>query len=167
MTSGLLQNLARTTRIMADHPDPSARFGMMVGFFCDLTLQNDMDGIWISFDASIDQYRHLDDAEDMRRGMRVPRIRNDLGEIVDLPLDGTEWVGNTAIELAREISLVDDREIRIVAIEATAIRLIQDIDDELEDLLETVARVRNERLSVEALGVPVREPVDVDASTDT
>ncbi|GAD58619.1 MULTISPECIES: hypothetical protein [Brevundimonas] len=52
MTSGIIQNLAHAARTVADHPDPSARFGMAVGFICDIALQNDIDGLWIASSAA-------------------------------------------------------------------------------------------------------------------
>lgn len=155
MTSGLLQNLAQASRTIANHPDPAARFGMAVGFICDIALQNDLDGLWIAIERGVEDYIHLDDETEMARGMGVRRIRDRAGKVIDLQLQGTDWVGHEYVELAREIALLKDREARIIALEAAAIRLIQDGQDLLQDHLATVARVRSENFSVVELGIPL------------
>lgn len=152
MTSGLIQDLAHASRVIAYHPDPSARFGMAVGFLCDIALQNDFDGLSIAVERGVLGYVHKDDEEDMARGLRVPRIRNALGEVVDLQIHISDWVGHEYVELAREIALLDDRQTRIVVLEAAAIHLIQDSHEQLTDLLAGVKLARAERLPIDAFG---------------
>jgi hypothetical protein len=155
MSSGIIQNLAHAVRTIAEHPDFSVRFGMAVGFICDVSLQSDLDGLWIAIERSVLDYDHPDDEQDFVTGLGVPRVRNDAGEVIDLLVAETDWQGQEYVELAREVALLIDPEARIVVLEAAAVRLIGDGEDPLDDLLASVAQARRTGLGVDGLGIPL------------
>lgn len=156
MSSGIIQNLALAVRTIAEHPDAAVRFGMAVGFICDISLDSELDGLWTAVERGVLEYDHPSDEEEFVRGMRVPRVRDNAGAVVDLLVAETEWKGHPYVELAREIALLSDPEARILMLEAAAIRLIQDGEDPLEDLVAAAARVRSESLGLDQLGIPLR-----------
>ena len=154
MTSGIIQNLARASRIIANEPDPRARFGMLVGFLCDIALQNDIDGLWIAVDRGVDDYVPASSGEGASLAdLGVPIIRDDEGQVVDLALKETEFADDPYVGLAREIALLPDPEVRTVALEAAAIELIREDDAAVAELLIQVERVRRGNLALEEVGV--------------
>ncbi|MBB1178045.1 hypothetical protein DSM05_02605 [Pseudomonas sp. FW305-3-2-15-E-TSA4] len=155
MSSGIIQNLAHSVRTIAEHPDASARFGMAVGLICDISLQSDLDGLWIAVERGVLDYDHPTDEQDFARGLGVPRVRNEVGEVIDLLVAETDWLGHGYVELAREIALLEDPEARVVVLEAAAVRLIGDGEDPLDDLLAQVARARCGGLGIDQLGIPL------------
>ncbi|WP_262422299.1 hypothetical protein [Brevundimonas denitrificans] len=70
-------------------------------------------------------------------------------------MSDTDWGGHQYVELAAEIALMKEPEARLVALEAAAIRLIQDGHDPLDDLLAKVTRARHEGLAADHLGIPL------------
>lgn len=152
MTSAILHNLTRATHLTANHPDPSFRFWMAVGLFCDLSLQNDVDGVFIALEAVLEF-----DATGRPHEMDVPFTRDSEGVVVDIRHHEADYSGHTLVELAREIALLEEPEMRLVLIEAGCLRLLQTKDDNAEDLLAMAARVGGQRLSIHALGIPLAE----------
>lgn len=146
MSSGVLHNLVHATRRTANHPDAAFRFWMGVGILCDLSLQNDYDGIFIAAYAVADF-----NLTGMPGTMDVPIIRDASGAVIDILHEEAGYAGSTLVELAREIALTSDPEVRLVAIEAACLRLLIDGEDRLEDLLNKIALVRRDGLGAEAL----------------
>ena len=146
MSSGVLHNLVHAARRTANHPDAAFRFWMGVGILCDLSLQNDYDGIFIAAYAAADF-----NLTGMPETMDVPIIRDASGAVIDILHEEAGYAGNTWVELAREIALNSDPEVRLVAIEAACLRLLIDGEDRLEDLLDKIAIVRRDGVGAEAL----------------
>ena len=155
MPSGIIQNLALAVRTIAEQPDAAVRFGMAAGFICDISLDSELDGLWTAVERGVLEYNHPNDEEEFVRGMGVPRVRDNDGAVVDLLVAETEWKGHPYIELAREVALLSAPEARILVLEAAAIRLIQDGEDPLEDLVAAAARVSSEGLDLDPLGIPL------------
>lgn len=150
MTSGILHNLVLATHLVAHHPDPAFRFWMAVGLFCDLSLQNDPDGVFIALESVLEFNKTGNPDE-----MDVPFTRDASGAVIDIRHHEADFAGHSLVELAREIALLEDPEMRLVATEAASIRLIQDSNDDVDDLLVKLTRVRAERMSIHALGLPL------------
>ncbi|MBC1183991.1 hypothetical protein HF680_15215 [Brevundimonas sp. WCHBH090558] len=146
MSSGILHNLAQATHKTANHHDAAFRFWMGVGLLCGLSLQNDYDGIFIATDAVADF-----NLTGTPWTMDVPLVRNASGAVIDILHEEAGYAGHTWVEVAREIALTTDPEVRLVAIEAATLRMVVDGDDRLEDLLEKLMTVRRDGLGVEAL----------------
>lgn len=154
MTSGIIQNLARASRVIANEPDPRVRFGMLIGFLCDIALQNDIDGLWIAVDRGVDDYVLTYPGEGASLAdLDVPIVHDREGEVVDLALEETEFADDPYVGLAREIALLPDSETRTVALEAAAIELIREDDAAVAELLIQLERVRRGNLALEELGV--------------
>ncbi|WP_426038228.1 hypothetical protein [Brevundimonas sp. DC300-4] len=152
MTSAILHNLARATHLTAHHPDPAFRFWMAVGLFCDLSLQNDVDGVFIALEAVLEF-----DATGRPDEMDVPFTRDAAGVVVDIRHHEADYTDHSLVELAREIALLENPEMRLVLIEAACLRLFQDKDDNADDLLAKATRARAQRLSIHVLGIPLAQ----------
>lgn len=146
MSSAILHNLVQATRRTANHHDAAFRFWMGVGLLCDLSLQNNYDGIFIAADAVADF-----NLTGQPETMDVPIIRDASGAVTDILHEEADYAGHTWVEVAREIALISDTEVRLVSIEAACLRLLVDGEDRLEDLLERLTIIRRDGLGVEAL----------------
>lgn len=152
MTSALLHNLVLATHLTAHHPDAAFRFWMAVGLLCDLSLQNDMDGVFIAFEAVL-EFNETGRPDEMD----VSFTRDATGVVVDILHHEASYTDHSLVELAREIALLEDPEMRLVLIEAACLRLLQDKNDNADDLLAKATRVRAQRLSIHLLGVPLAQ----------
>ncbi len=152
MTSAIFHNLTRATRLTAHHPDPTFRFWMAVGLFCDLSLQNDLDGVFIALEAVL-EFNETGRPDEMD----VPFTRDAAGIVNDILHHEADYTGHSLVELAREIALLEDPEMRLVLIEAACLRLFQDKADNADDLLAKATRVRAQRLSIHLLGIPLAQ----------
>lgn len=150
MSSGILHNLVEATRRTANHHDAAFRFWMGVGLLCDLSLQNDYDGIFIAADAVADF-----NLTGTPETMNVPIVRDASGAVIDILHEEADYAGHTWVEVAREIALTSDPEVRLVAIDAGCLRLLVDGEDRLEDLLEKLTIIRRDGLGVAALDPPL------------
>ncbi len=146
MSSGILHNLVQATRRTANHHDAGFRFWMGVGLLCDLALQNDYDGIFIAADGVADF-----NLTGTPKTMDVLMVRNASGVVIDILHEEAGYAGHTWVEVAREIALTTDPEVRLVAIEAACLRILVNGEDRLEDLLEKLTAIRRDGLGVEAL----------------
>jgi len=150
MSSGILHHLVQATRKTANHHDAAFRFWMGVGLLCDLSLQNDYDGIFIAADAVADF-----NLTGTPETMDVPIVRDALGAVIDILHEEADYAGHTWVEVAREIALTSDPEVRLVAIEAACLRMLVNGEDRLEDLLEKLTLMRRNGLGVEAFDPPL------------
>ena len=162
MTPSIFHALTGVTRAIAHHSDPAYRFWMAMGLLCDLSLQNDPDGILIAIDCA-EEFASTGTPSEMD----VPLVRNPSGNVIDILHHEAGYAGHTLVELAREIALTSVIDSRLVALEAACLWLIQDKGNGLDDLLSNAARLRAEGLGVEALGFPLARDFAASPSSTT